>query len=113
MFSTAFEASGQPRPVTLERLDVPALRKLAPDILVCDVDDSDVDALELLRQIRFVLPYTLIAVYTGVMDREWGLACHLAGSNCLLSKNSDERELADGLQDALRSGCYTDPRFAA
>ena len=113
MFSVALEAAGESALVTIARLDVPALAKLAPEVLVCDVDEIEVDALELLRQIRFVLPYTLIAVYTSVMDRTWGLECHLAGSNCLPSKESDEPDLAHGLRIALRSGCYTDPRFAA
>jgi len=67
----------------------------------------------LLRRIRFVLPECVIAVYTGVMDRTWTRACHLAGANCLLSKDSSERDLAAGLRGALASGCYTDPRFAA
>jgi CheY-like chemotaxis protein len=95
------------------RLDVSELGRLAPDLLVCDVDHTQVDALELLRQIRFVLPECLIAVYTGVMKRTWGVSCHLAGVNCVLSKDADERALAHGVQNVLRSGCYTDPRFAA
>jgi hypothetical protein len=31
----------------------------------------------------------------------------------MLSKDADERGLAKGLRDVMRSGCYTDPRFAA
>ena len=71
------------------------------------------DQLELLRRIRFVLPDCVIAVYTGVMNRAWSLACHLAGANCMLSKQSEQRDLSTGLRRALLSGCYTDPRFAA
>jgi len=113
MFSAVFEQAGEPRLATLAQLDVSALGKLAPDVLVCDVDDYASDSLELLRQIRFVLPVCMIAVYTGVMTRPWGRACHLAGANCLLAKESTERQLSHGLRDALLSGCYTDPRFAA
>jgi DNA-binding NarL/FixJ family response regulator len=112
-FSAVFKAAGLSGLATLAQLDVAALGRLAPDLIVCDVDGLDVDALELLRQIRFVLPDCLIVVYTGVMKREWGLSCHLAGANCLLSKDATEAELSEGLRDALKSGCFTDPRFAA
>jgi DNA-binding NarL/FixJ family response regulator len=113
IFSAVFKAAGEPALATVARLNVAELGRLVPDVLVCDLDDLDVDPLELLRQIRFVLPDCLIAVYTGVMKRRWGRACHLAGANCLLAKNSDEEHLADGLRGAMLSGCYTDPRFAA
>jgi DNA-binding NarL/FixJ family response regulator len=112
-FRAAFKAAGVPARASLARLDVTELGKLAPSLLVTDVDNCAVNPLELLRQIRFVLPESLIAVYTGDVDRSWGLACHLAGANCLLSKESDERALLIGLRGALESGCYTDPRFAA
>ena len=67
----------------------------------------------MLRRIRFVLPDCMIAVYTGVMKRTWSRACHLAGGNLSASKDSDERDLSEGLRGALQSGCYYDPRFAA
>jgi CheY-like chemotaxis protein len=112
-FSAIFKVAGLSGLATIARLDVAALGRLAPDLIVCDVDGLDVDALELLRQIRFVLPDCVLAVYTGVMKRAWGLACHLAGANCLLSKDATEAELSEGVRDALQSGCFTDPRFAA
>jgi DNA-binding NarL/FixJ family response regulator len=113
LFGAVFRAAGVPSAPKHAGLNASELGRLHPDLLVCDVDDSDVDALELLRRIRFVLPECVIAVYTGVMDSTWSRACHLAGANCLLSKDSSERDLAAGLRGALASGCYTDPRFAA
>jgi DNA-binding NarL/FixJ family response regulator len=113
MFSAVFKAAGEPALATLARLDVPELGRLRPDLLVCDIDAVAGDPLELLRQVRFVLPECLIAVYTGVVEQAWGRACHLAGANCLLAKSSDEQRLAGGLRDAIASGCYTDPLFAA
>jgi DNA-binding NarL/FixJ family response regulator len=38
---------------------------------------------------------------------------HIAGVNAMLSKDSSEAQLADGVRNVMRSGCYTDPRFAA
>lgn len=99
--------------VKTARLDVSELGKMAPGLLVCDVDDVGVDSLELLRQFRFVLPDCVIAVYSGVMTIAWGRDCHLAGVNCVLAKDSSEADLTTGLRDALVSGCYTDPHFAA
>ncbi|MGD0052029.1 MAG: hypothetical protein ABSD03_09495 [Vulcanimicrobiaceae bacterium] len=113
LFSGVFKTAGVPALATLARLDVTELGKLAPDLLVCDVDAVDVDSLELLRRIRFVLPTCVIAVYTGIMEPGWCLSCHLAGANCLLSKDSDEQTLSAGVRGALITGCYTDPRFAA
>jgi DNA-binding NarL/FixJ family response regulator len=117
MFSAVFQAAGELPDTTVARLHVSELGRLVPDVLVCDLDTSvnstEKDSLELLRQIRFVLPECLIAVYTGVTKRTWGLACHLAGANCLLSKASSELQLSEGLRAAVESGCYTDPHFAA
>src|ERR1700677_228466 len=104
IFSAVFKAAGEPALATVARLNVAELGRLVPDVLVCDLDDLDVDPLELLRQIRFVLPDCLIAVYTGVVEREWGRACHLAGANCLLAKGSSARRLSEGLRNALSSG---------
>ncbi len=93
-------------------LNVSALGKSAPELIVCDVDGIDVDPLELLRRLRFVLPDCMIAVYTGVMTSEWARACHLAGANCLLSKYSTATQLTAGLSGAFASGCFTDPLFS-
>jgi DNA-binding NarL/FixJ family response regulator len=112
-FSAVLKAAGTPGLATVSQLDVAELGRLRPDLLVCDVDALDVDPLELLRRIRFVLPNCIIAVYTDKQTFAWSRACHLAGVNCVLAKSSDERRLTQGLQIALRSGCYTDPGFAA
>ncbi len=97
---------------TVVNLRVLELGKLRPDLLICDVDNLEVDALELLRRIRFVLPDCIIAVYTGTGERTWGLACHVSGVNCVLSKSTGEAALAQGIRSALLSGCYTDPAIA-
>lgn len=113
MFSSLLRKAGAPGLVTVAPLDVTGLGKLAPAFLVCDIDHSAVDSLELLRRIRFVLPDCTIAVYTADDAQSWGASCHLAGANCLLSKKSSEATLTYGVRAALKSGCYTDPRFAA
>jgi DNA-binding NarL/FixJ family response regulator len=113
MFSAVFKAAGEPALATLAHLDVSELGRLAPDLLVCDLDDVEADPRELLRRIRFVLPECMIAVYSGILERAWGRACHIAGANCLLAKSSKAPSLSAGLRGALSTGGYTDPRFAA
>jgi DNA-binding NarL/FixJ family response regulator len=113
MLSVVLRDAGAPLPVVAMRLNVSDIGRAAPALLVCDVDGLTVDPLEMLRRLRFVLPDCVIAVYTADMKQTWGLACHLAGANCLLSKDSTRTELSAGLRDALQSGCFTDPRIAA
>ena len=113
MFGLVLGKAGAPPGNVVASLNVPELGKLSPDLIVCDIDGLSVDPLEMVRQLRFVLPECTIAVYTGLLDRTWAVACHLAGANCLLSKDSNKAELSRGLRGALDNGCFTDPRFAA
>jgi len=113
LLGAALKAAGEPRLTIIARLDVAALGKLSPGVLVADIDCQKVDALEMLRQLRFVLPECVIVVYTGTATRAWGRACHLAGASCVLSKESRKALLVSGLQHAIQTGCFTDPRFAA
>ena len=113
LLSAALKGAGEPGLTVAAHLDVAELAKLAPDVLIADVDRQAVDPLELLRQLRFVLPECVIVVYTGAANRSWGRACHLAGASCVLSKESRKPLLVSGLQHAIRSGCFTDPRVSA
>jgi DNA-binding NarL/FixJ family response regulator len=113
LLGAALKAAGEPGLTIVARLDVAAIGKLSPDVLVADVDREKVDPLEMLRQLRFVLPECVIVVFTGTVTRAWGRACHLAGASCVLSKESGKASLISGLQRAIETGCFTDPRFAA
>ena len=111
--AAALKGTGEPILTIIARLEVAELRKLRPDVLVADIDRLESDPLEMLRQIRFVLPECVIVVYTANLKSSWGRACHLAGASCLLSKGSPKSQLISGLQNAIRTGCFTDPHFAA
>jgi DNA-binding NarL/FixJ family response regulator len=113
LLSAALKGAGERALATVAHLDVGELSKLEPDILVVDIDELQTDALEMVRQIRFVLPDCTLVVYTSSLVLEWGRECHLAGANGVLSKQSDESQLASGLFHAIESGCFTDPRIAA
>ncbi|HVA28605.1 MAG TPA: hypothetical protein VNF68_10515 [Candidatus Baltobacteraceae bacterium] len=113
LLSAALKRAGEPALSVVAHLNVAELHKLAPSLVIADLDGLEIDPLEMLRQLRFVLPNCILAVYTAVTKGSWGRACHLAGANCLLSKESSESQLSAGLRSAIRGGCYTDPRFAA
>jgi DNA-binding NarL/FixJ family response regulator len=111
LLTTALATVAHPAPVILAGLGVSEVGRLAPAVLVVDVDGLEVDPLEMLRMLRFVVPTCMIAVYTSLLDDGWARACHTAGANCLLSKSSDAAAIAAGLRGSLRSGCFTDPTF--
>jgi DNA-binding NarL/FixJ family response regulator len=113
LITAALKGAGEPGVASVARLSVRELSKLKPDILIVDLDRLQTDSLEMLRQIRFVLPDCTLVVYTGAKKLEWGRECHLAGANGILSKESSKMQLASGLYHAIESGCFTDPRIAA
>lgn len=101
---------------TIALLDVPdiaMLNRAAPDLLVLDVDQLKTDALEALRQLRFVLPDCVVVVYAGGAVGSFARACHNAGANCVLSKFSNEAQVTAGLRHALRTGCFTDAHYTS
>jgi DNA-binding NarL/FixJ family response regulator len=113
LLGAALKGAGESGHTIVARLDVGALGKLAPNVLIADIDRLKVDPLEALRQLRFVLPECVIVIYTSGSEPSWGRACHLAGANGVLSKKSHESQLAAGLKHALLTGCFTDSRLAS
>jgi DNA-binding NarL/FixJ family response regulator len=113
LFTTLLNKAGAPMLAVVAHLNVAEIGKLAPAVLVCDLDVLATDPLEMLRQLRFVLADSVIIVYTTSNRRAFGLAAHKAGANGVLSQGSTPDELARGLRASLRSGCFTDPRLAA
>lgn len=99
-------------PIVVE-LDVRVLARLRPDLVITDLDHLTIDPLELLRQLRFVLPTCVICVITADERRAWALAAHMAGASAVLSERGTTADLAMGINDGVISGCFTDPRFVA
>jgi len=113
LFRLVVKRAKAPPLIVTARVDVVGLRAVSPDLLICDLDALETDPLEMLRQLRFVLPRCVIVMYTLNAKRSWGLSCHTAGANGVLSKDSSETELAAGLKLAMSDGCFTDPRLRA
>lgn len=104
---------GSKPPSILPKIEITAIGMIEPELLVMDVDDLETDPLEAIRMTRFLLHTSVIAVYTGRIERSWSLQCHLAGASCLLSKLAGDDQIAFGLMHAIQSGCFTDPAFEA
>jgi len=113
LLTAALAAAVEHAATTIARFDIALLNVLAPDVLIVDIDDVKGDPAETLRQLRFVLPECIIAVYTSSTQAKVVRDCHNAGANCLLSKASTLEQLIAGIRLAMWSGCFTDPRFAA
>ncbi len=111
LLEAALQNAGEAEHAVIAPLDIRALGKLHPNLVIGDLDGVATDPLEFLRQLRFVLPNCTIAVYSADLHRAWGVALHLAGANGILAKTSTGAELYTGVHDAVTSGCYTDPRF--
>jgi hypothetical protein len=113
LLSATLALIGSEHPTIISPIDVTGIGSLEPDVLVLDVDALETDPLETIRMTRFLLRSGVIAIYTGTITQSWGLACHLAGANCVLSKRAGEDRTALGLMHAIRGGCFTDPAFEA
>jgi DNA-binding NarL/FixJ family response regulator len=100
-------------PVVIPSITVTEIGRAAPHLLILDLDELEADPIDMLRMTRFVLPNATIAVYSLTLRQSWARSCHIAGANCLLSKETDEREIIAGLRSALAIGCFTDPGFEA
>lgn len=111
--TAALASAGCQLPAIADRVNITQLGLSRPDLLVADIDDLEMDPIEMLRMTRFVLPNCMIAVYTAKRSLAWVRECHIAGANCVLSKESGKAALVFGLKRTLSVGCFTDPKFAA
>ncbi len=105
--------AGYDRPHRSEELGVAKLGTYAPRVLIVDFDHLRSDKLESIRQLRFVLPDCAITVVSSNLKRSWAKQCHMAGANGVLSSGSSAQRMLEGLQNAVLTGCYTDPDFSA
>jgi DNA-binding NarL/FixJ family response regulator len=110
-FDSILRAAGFANSGSSAELHVGDVAKAAPSFFLVDFVDLDVDQLESLRQVRFVLPECVIAVYSEEPAAGWARECHLAGANAMLSKSSNRSDVSAAIKRSIRSGCYTDPNF--
>jgi DNA-binding NarL/FixJ family response regulator len=112
-FARLLDRAGYGPSQAVAKLSITQLAHAAPSFLLIDFQNLDIDELETLRQVRFVLPNCIIAVYSENSLQSWALECHLAGANCVIAKKSDKVSVAAGIRQASLGGCYTDANFRA
>jgi DNA-binding NarL/FixJ family response regulator len=113
LLSDVLLKAGYDRAWCSQELGVAKLGSYSPRVLMVDFDHLVNDKLETIRQLRFVLPECSIAVVSSDLNRSWARQCHMAGANGVLSGSGDASRMLAGLLRAVRTGCYTDPRFVA
>lgn len=111
LLTAALHAAAAAPLITVARFDVGILSQLDVELIIVDVDRLVIDSLEAIRQLRFVLPDSIIVVYTDLTKSTWARDCHKAGANGVLSCKSNESQLIFGLSHAIIGGCFTDSHF--
>ena len=71
LLTAAVNAAFAHADASIAEVDVSVLRALHPDVLIIDIDRLEVDPIEAIRQLRFVLPDCVIVVYTTARTPTW------------------------------------------
>jgi DNA-binding NarL/FixJ family response regulator len=91
---------------------VDACARLAPDVVLMDLDMPVLDGIEATRRIAAEHPQTAVVVLTSFSDRPRIMGALEAGACGYLLKDVDADEVADGIRAAARGESPLDPRAA-
>jgi DNA-binding NarL/FixJ family response regulator len=91
---------------------VDACARLAPDVVLMDLDMPVLDGIEATRRIAAEHPRTAVVVLTSFSDRPRIMGALEAGACGYLLKDVDADEVADGIRAAARGESPLDPRAA-
>lgn len=87
------------------------VRRLAPDVVLIDVDLPGISGIEATRRIRLEAPNTRVLIFTAVGDH----VCEaiLAGACGYILKDARTEEISAGIQAAARGESLLSPKIAA
>lgn len=87
------------------------VRRLAPDVVLIDVDLPGISGIEATRRIRLEAPNTRVLIFTAVGDH----VCEaiLAGACGYVLKDARTEEISAGIQAAARGESLLSPKVAA
>jgi DNA-binding NarL/FixJ family response regulator len=86
--------------------------RLAPDVVLMDLDMPVLDGIEATRQIAAAQPGTAVVVLTAFSDRPRIMGALEAGACGYLLKDVDAEEVGEGIRAAARGESPLDPRAA-
>jgi DNA-binding NarL/FixJ family response regulator len=87
------------------------VRRLRPDLLICDTDIAGASGIGLCRQARLASPVTRVAILTSRDEPLLAQSALAAGAHAYLLKDSAPEDLAAYLQDAAGGLRTLDPRL--
>ena len=87
-------------------------RRLAPDVVLMDLDMPQLDGIEATRRVLAELPQTAVIMLTAFSDRARITGALEAGACGYLLKDVDADVVADGIRAAARGESPLDPRAA-
>lgn len=91
---------------------LPALARLAPDLLLLDLNLPDGAGQQLARESRAQHPQIPVLVLTTFDDIPSVLGAMRAGANGYLVKSARRDELISAVRTVAEGGCYLHPRIA-
>ena len=85
------------------------LRTIPTDVLLLDLQLSDMSGLDVLRYVRSHYPATRILVISSYPESQFGLNVLRGGANGFISKGVESAELMRALRIVARGGRYVGP----
>src|SRR6185312_6417139 len=86
--------------------------RLRPDVVLLDLEMSDLDGIEAIPQLRAAHPPLEILVFTAYDTDERVLGAVRAGARGYLLKGASAEEIARGIRTVAAGGSYLEPRVA-
>ena len=83
-----------------------ACRRQKPDLVIIDIMVPSLNGLEIVRQLRKVLPRTKLLVFSGYTTRGRVQAALKAGVNGIVHKDASVEELQEGIRRVLNGESY-------
>lgn len=89
------------------------VRRLAPDVVLIDVDLPGISGIETTRRIRLEAPNTRVLIFTAVGDADHVCEAILAGACGYILRDARTEEISAGIQAAARGESLLSPKIAA
>jgi len=86
------------------------LRRQDCDLIITDVRMPDMDGVELLGEVKRIVPYVPVLIITGYADIPMAVRAMKQGASDFIEKPFDKNDFIQKVESALDSGGYYGPR---